>query len=249
MKSEILNPRDAANGIIKSLEQLSNPEGIKGAQRFFKYPISTYGIKATTLRCIAKEWQGKLKPAWDLDKAIELCDILMRQNEIDSKMVGVLILAEFSKSFKANMLPTIKIWLENYCDNWAIVDGLAPWVVGPLIDKYPELIPKVISWRESPVMWVRRGAVVAFLPHVRKGKYLDTAYALCESLFGDQEDLMHKALGWLLREAGKADSSRLEKFLLAHGSKIPRTTVRYAIERFPETDRKRLLQETRKKLF
>ena len=246
MKNEILNPRDAASNIIKSLKRLSNPEGIKGTQRFFKHSLSTYGIKSATLRGIAKDWQGKLKPAWDLDKAIELCDILMRKNELDSKMIGVLILAEFSKFFQPNMLPIVKIWLENYCDNWAIVDGLAPWVVGPLIGKYPELIPKVMSWSESPVMWVRRGAVVAFLPHVRQGKYLDTAYALCESLFGDQEDLMHKALGWLLREAGKADAARLEKYLLIYGSKIPRTTVRYAIERLPESDRKRLLRETRK---
>lgn len=94
-------------------------------------------------------------------------------------------------------------------------------------------------------MWVRRGSAVAFVPHARKGRLLDGAYAVAELLLGDDEDLIHKAVGWLLREAGKTDAGRLTRFLLEHGPSIPRTAVRYAIERFPEKERKRLLAATR----
>jgi len=102
-----------------------------------------------------------------------------------------------------------------------------------------------VGWTGSDNMWVRRGAAVAFVPLVRKKKHLATAYRIATRLLGDSEDLMHKAVGWLLREAGKSDMARLEKYLLAKGPKIPRTTVRYAIERFPKEKRKRLLNATR----
>ena len=74
---------------------------------------------------------------------------------------------------------------------------------------------------------------------------LDDAYAIAESLFKYPEDLIHKATGWMLREAGKPDPARLEGFLLKHGPKIPRTTLRYAIERFPPEKRKTLLEKTK----
>jgi 3-methyladenine DNA glycosylase AlkD len=79
----------------------------------------------------------------------------------------------------------------------------------------------------------------------RKGERLDAAYGVAASLLGDREDLIHKAAGWLLREAGKTDSIKLETFLLTHGPKVPRTTLRYAIERMPEKKRRRILAATR----
>ena len=130
--------------------------------------------------------------------------------------------------------------------NWGLVDNLAPSVLAPLIDLHPELVPEVVSWTDSPNQWVRRGATVAFVPLVRrKKKHLGTAYRIASRLFDDEEDLMHKAVGWLLREAGKVDSDRLRTYLLKHGPKIPRTSVRYAIERFPKEERKKLLEATR----
>jgi 3-methyladenine DNA glycosylase AlkD len=95
------------------------------------------------------------------------------------------------------------------------------------------------------VIWVRRAAAVGFILHARRGRRLGAVYRIARRLLGDDEDLIHKATGWLLREAGKTDAKRLKAFLLAHGSRVPRTTLRYAIERFPERDRLRILRATR----
>ena len=92
---------------------------------------------------------------------------------------------------------------------------------------------------------MRRTAVVPFVPLARKGRQLDAAYGVVLSLVDDREDLIHKACGWLLREAGKTDSGRLERFVRRHGPRLPRTALRYAIERFPAAQRARLLAETR----
>jgi hypothetical protein len=113
-----------------------------------------------------------------------------------------------------------------------------------LIDKFPRLADTVESWNRSPNLWLRRASAVSFAKPAGKGRYLEHAYRIVTVLMPDSHDLIHKACGWLLREAGKADAARLERYL-EHGPAIPRTTVRYAIERFPESKRQRILQITR----
>ena len=245
MRKKPLTIPGAAKHIITTLRQHSDPDRQKSTQRFFKHPVSAYGIETPVLRRIARDWQKTLKQTWNVDKAVQLCEQLIHEKHIESKAMGILILSAFRARFHTGMIPTVKKWLESDCDNWATVDTLAPCVLSPLIDMYPELIPQIVAWKNSPVLWVRRAAVVAFIPHVKKGRYLDFAYTLSESLFHDTEDLMHKALGWMLREAGRTNKKRLEAFLLLHGPEIPRTTVRYAIEKFPKKERKHLLQATR----
>jgi 3-methyladenine DNA glycosylase AlkD len=92
---------------------------------------------------------------------------------------------------------------------------------------------------------VRRASAVSLLASIRKGAALDEAYDVARVLHADREDLIQKAVGWMLREAGKVDTGRLERYLRANGPSIPRTTVRYAIERFPLAKRRALLNATR----
>ena len=107
------------------------------------------------------------------------------------------------------------------------------------------MVKELVDWTGSPNMWLRRGATVAFVPLARRGQHPETTNEICSRLFGDHEDLTHKAVGWLLREAGETDMPRLERFLRAQGARMPRTSVRYAIERFPTAKRKRLLGAAR----
>lgn len=246
MKDEPFTPQTAADSIIASLEKRRDPQRIEGAQRFFKHPVSVYGIDAATLRRLARDWQNKLKPSWNLKSAVELCHLLIQKEELESKGVGILILSGFANQFDPDLLPVVKRWLERHADNWATVDTLSSSILSPLVGRHPQIIPEIMAWGDTPILWVRRAAVVTFVPLARHGKHLDAAYAIAENLLGNEEDLMHKAIGWLLREAGKQDANRLRAFLLSHGPNVPRTTVRYAIERFPKLEQKRLLEKTRK---
>ena len=101
------------------------------------------------------------------------------------------------------------------------------------------------AWSRADCLWLRRAALVTLVPFARHGERLDLAYRLAREHFPDSEDLMHKATGWLLREAGKTDMPRLKKFLLRHGPTIPRTALRYAIERFPAAEKAGLMRATR----
>jgi 3-methyladenine DNA glycosylase AlkD len=101
------------------------------------------------------------------------------------------------------------------------------------------------TWSRHRSLWVRRAAAVSLIPPMRKGLALDVGYDVARTLHPDREDLIQKAVGWMLREAGKLDSPRLERYLRKNGSTIPRTTLRYAIERMPEARRRAILESTR----
>ncbi len=239
------DPRQSAAETLELMQHLADAKKATSYQRFFKEPVTLFGIDGPTMHSIERDLLADIGDVWTIRDAVSFCRAMIRDPHLEARGVGFLIVAHFVNEASPDLLPTIKRWLERSCGNWGLVDNLAPSVLGPLLDRHREFIPEVVDWTRSPNLWVRRGATVAFVPLARKGKQLPAAYRIATRLFGDQEDLMHKAVGWLLREAGKTDMERLKKFLLKHGPKIPRTTVRYAIERFPKNERKRLLEATR----
>jgi 3-methyladenine DNA glycosylase AlkD len=243
-----ITPAKISRQIRSRLRESGDREAATTGRRFFKPDddVRLYGVKSSALRRIEKEAYNQVKHTWGVADAISFCDSMAREPQHEAKMVGVLLLGRFSVHFRKGLLATVRAWImAGHFRNWAAIDGLAPTVVTPLVAKYPDLAPRVARWTNSRNMWLRRAAAVAFVPLARKGRELDHAYAVARDLLCDTNDLIHKATGWLLREAGTTDTKRLERFLLQHGPHMPRTAVRYAIERFPEPKRKRLLLQTR----
>jgi 3-methyladenine DNA glycosylase AlkD len=237
---------EAATRIISELRALADPRKADSAQRFVAEPIQALGIDAPTLRGLARAWILRLKPSWRLGHACALCDLLFQQPDIETRAAGFLALGGFAREYDRGMIVRAERWLDRYLDNWGLVDGFASTVLSPLLRLRPECSAELRRWTRSECLWTRRAAVVTLVPFARRGERLEFAFELAEALLGEKEDLMHKAVGWLLREAGKTDPARLEAFLLRHRGGIPRTTVRHAIERFPDGERKRLLEETRR---
>jgi len=170
----------------------------------------------------------------------------MHDRHLESKAVGLSLLERYHRQFEEDLLATAHGWLgDGLCDNWAVTDDLSTGVLWRLLDRFENLAGELEKWSQSRNLWVRRAGVVVFVKCAGKGRHLDRIYRIVTALLPDSHDLIHKACGWLLREAGKADAPRLEKYLLKHGTAIPRTTLRYAIERFPSAKRWRILQETK----
>ncbi|MCQ2379384.1 MAG: DNA alkylation repair protein [Victivallaceae bacterium] len=127
-------------------------------------------------------------------------------------------------------------------DNWDLVDPSAPDIIGRYEFDYNSGI--IRRFADGNSMWEHRIAVVSTLALIREGQ-LDMTFSLVKEFMDDGHDLMHKACGWMLREAGKRNLNALTGFLESHGGKMPRTMLRYAIERYPESERLRLLRESR----
>ena len=238
---------EVAARVRAALHSRANSEKAKSGQAFFKEPVILLGVSATESRTLAREIYREVKGFWSWREATALADLLLPDPYLEVKGIAILILGRFVKSAPAaGLFGKAKFWLQaGFCDNWASVDTLCPEVIAPLLTRNPGLLRQVQGWPSSRNRWVRRASAVSIIPLARRGIELKVAYANARRLFASRDDLIQKANGWLLREAGKTDMKRLEGFLLAHGPAIPRTTLRYAIERFPPTKRKRLLLETK----
>jgi len=239
-------PTEIADRVIQALQKRANPERAEGAQKYFKEKVNFYGLTSHEAREVGLEIFESTKGEWTVREAIQLCEILLPHKYYEARSVAILIFLEFKKDFGPEIFSIIKKWLgRNYLDNWAMVDILCPEAMESLFEKYPPLVKKIKLWTQSPNRWVKRASAVSFISLARHGKYLEAAYDISRRLFCVEDDLVQKANGWLLREAGKTDMRRLEKFLLTGGARIPRTTLRYSIERFPEEKRKKLLAKTK----
>ena len=248
MSPTVLTPQAIAGQALKKLRSQADPERARQVQRYFKETVRSFGVPSPAVRAIAAELYLAIKKEWDYAQALELCAILFPRPELEAKGVAALILARYKKEFPSRLFGQVKKWLEqNYLDNWASVDTFCPEVMGTLLLGYPELVKEIQSWPMHPNRWVKRASIVSFLKLTKKEGFLDIIYEQAVRLFPVDDDLIHKANGWVLREAGKRDMPRLEEFLLKYGPAIPRTTLRYAIERFPEIRRRELLLATRGK--
>jgi len=248
MTAKKLTPIDIARRARSALKAKADPVKARGAERYFKSyeTVKSYGVAAAAIHALAAELHALVKADWDAADAMALCDILFADPEIEAKAVGALILGRFKKSLPPSLFPKVKAWLAaDRLGNWASVDTLCPDVMGAFLERYPAYVEKIKAWTAHPNRWVKRAALVSFVKLARKAEFLAAVYEISASAFPVDDDLIHKANGWLLREAGKSDPARLEAFLLSHGPAIPRTTLRYAIERFPEAKRKALLLKTK----
>jgi 3-methyladenine DNA glycosylase AlkD len=231
--------------MIRDLRALGDPERARGIQNYFKHELVALGIRIPAVRAFARARSRDLKKTWKLREAVQLCDRLLREPELETRSAGILVLGAFKTEFEPALLSKARRWLDSRLDNWALVDLFCAAVLSPLLEERPEVEAELRSWAREPSLWVRRALLVTFVPFARRGRMLDQAYAVAPEQFGAPEDLVHKAAGWLLREAGRTDMPRLRKALLAWGPSVPRTTLRYALERFPADERARLLSATR----
>ncbi|HLM97848.1 MAG TPA: DNA alkylation repair protein [Bryobacteraceae bacterium] len=243
-----MTPKQLAQRARAEFRKSADPRVAVQQRVYFKKweKLHFYGLKTPELRQIERELHGLVRKEWTCADAIALCEVLMPDRYLESKGLALMLLMRYRRRFEPDLLPRAKSWLERgLCDNWATTDHLATRILSSLIDKFEPLAASVESWDRSPNLWVRRSSAVAFVNLAREGRHLDRSYRIATVLEPDTHDLIHKACGWLLRECGKADAKRLEEHLLKHGSAIPRTTVRYAIERFSEAKRKHILETTR----
>ncbi len=247
-KKGAVSPESLAREVKSWLEKHRNPKIAAQTRNYFKDydEVRFFGIATPEIRAFGAELWERVEGEWTLDDAVRLAELMLPDPYHEMKGLAVLILLRFKKEFPVELFGTIKGWLEkDYCNSWAAVDILCPDAMARLLTRYPALVEKIKTWTSHPNRWVKRASAVGFIKLAKGGGFLDPIYEISERLFPVDDDLIHKANGWLLREAGKADAARLEAFLLRHGPKIPRTTLRYAIERFPQAKRRRLLEATK----
>lgn len=229
-----------AKTIEKELSKYANKDKAKILQGFFKTGKGQYGegdvfigVKVPESRTVAKKFKDA--PFSEVKK-------LLQSKVHEHRLTALLLLVHNFELTHDKKIVDYYLANTKYVNNWDLVDLTSHKILGEyLIDKKKER--KVLyELSKSKNMWERRIAIVSCFAFIRQGD-LNDAYKLAEQYLTEQHDLMHKATGWVLRECGKKDQPRLEKFLDKHVKKMPRTMLRYAIERFEEKKRKEYLKK------
>ena len=242
------NPRQLVADARKQLRSAAVHWPPRRATTFFKpdEDVYTIGLSAPKLRLIERRLYGLIRASWGYAEAVQFADAMLRERHHEGRALGLTVLARFSRDFEAELFTEAHDWLvADLCDNWALTDLLGTKVLAPFLQRFPALAEKLKVWTGSRNLWLRRSALVALVPLARNGQQLALAYSIVTKLQTDKADLIQKAAGWLLRECGSTNPRRLATYLMAHGPQVPRTTLRYAIERFPQAQRDELMERTK----
>ena len=223
------------------LQSLSMPEEVAGKQRFFKSGEGEYGhgdrflgIRVPVLRSLVKQYRGM---------ALDELETLLQSPLHEERLLALFLLVDaFKRGNEAVKKDVFDLYLANtrHVNNWDLVDSSAHLIVGPYVEQRDRTLLYDLARSES--LWERRIAMMATMHFIRKGDFADT-FALAELLLGDREDLIHKIVGWMLREVGERDRAAEEKFLQKHCRSMPRTMLRYAVEKFPKEVRELYMQK------
>jgi len=233
--------------LIQSLQHHANPSKSLLAQRFFKTDKGQYshgdiflGITVPQQRLIAKQYH---------DFPLSELQPTLHTNIHEQRQTTLLILVnQFQNAIKKHNLKQqqeiYQFILNNtkWINNWDLVDTCAPQIIGTYLLNNQKERTILYTLAKSSNLWEKRIAIVATFTFIRNNQYQDTLN-IAKILLHDHHDLIHKAIGWMLREVGKKDQNVLEQFLQQHLNQLPRTTLRYAIERFPEHKRKEYLKK------
>ncbi|HET8579413.1 MAG TPA: DNA alkylation repair protein [Nitrospiraceae bacterium] len=222
--------------IQRKLDALGAPQAASFLQRFFKTGPGEYGdgdlfrgIRVPVLRKLAKEYQNVTLPE---------AQQLLRSSFHEDRMLALLILVHlYSRGDDTVRSKVYDLYLKNiqFINNWDLVDASAEHIVGAFLwDKDRKPLHRLA---QSSNLWERRVAIMATFHFIKHGEFAETL-KIARMLLADGEDLIHKAVGWMLREVGKRNLEAEESFLRVHYRQMPRVMLRYAIEKFPQSKRR-----------
>jgi len=229
-----------AKEVINALKFVATEERRKVNEWFFKTGKGEYGygdiflgVTVPEIRKIAKKFSQKIS----LEELTELI-----QNPFhEVRLCALIILVNKYKKKDHDRVYEYYLKHINSVNNWDLVDTSAPNIVGDYLYKNPEKSKILLEFSYSKNLWIRRISIVSTFAFIKNNEF-KTTLKIAKLLFNDHHDLIHKAVGWMLREIYKRDENLLKQFLRQNYAQIPRTTLRYAIERMDKRERKRYLK-------
>jgi 3-methyladenine DNA glycosylase AlkD len=230
------------NRIRQILAENADEKTRKQSEYFFKEQITVYGIKSATVQKIAKDifTEIKEKPKTEI---FAMCEKLWQSGYMEESFVACVWSERLSKKFEPADLEILEHWIKNYVSNWASCDTLCNHTVGNFVTMYPEFLSKLKEFAHSENRWVKRAAAVSLIVPARKSLFLNDIFEIADILQMDSDDLVQKGYGWMLKSASQAHQQAVFEYVMSKKAVMPRTALRYAIEKMPEELKKRAMQK------
>jgi 3-methyladenine DNA glycosylase AlkD len=222
-------PLQAANAIRRVLRDGGSPEHAAGVQWFFKDEIKSHGWYTAALRKAAVQWRRSAAPEQGIDFVVQVADRLFSGRILEEKAFAVFLLEKQRQHFGDKEFRLLASWLDRVT-SWADHDALVHSLLAPMVVADPSRCREVFRWAKSPNRWRRRAACVALIRGARERRFFAEIVRLSSQLLHDEDDMVQKGLGWLLRETAKADPKRTVPYLMKIRKNSPRLVLRTACE-------------------
>ena len=219
--------------IRAELRANANEKTIASYQHFFKEAVKFYGVSLGTVDKIANNYWKEIK-SLEKQEIFNLCEDLFRSDYSEEAVVASVWTPKLTNQFEPTDLALFKRWIDTYINDWAKCDGFCNHTIGNFVAKYPESINEIVSWTASTNRWMKRAAAVSLIIPARKGQFLKEVFTISDRLLPDKDDMVQKGYGWMLKEASKLHQDEVYQYILQHRQDMPRTALRYAIEKMPK---------------
>jgi 3-methyladenine DNA glycosylase AlkD len=218
--------------VRQELMDVSDEKTRKSGMRFFKEEVTLYGVKSKTVGQIAKENFAEIKNK-PKSEIFRYCDALWQSGYLEESFIACEWSYKLNKQYTPEDFRVFEKWVHRYLNNWASCDTLCNHTVGDCVQMYPDHLSDLKKWTLSDNRWVRRASAVSLIVPARHGKFLPDIFEIAEILLLDTDDMVQKGYGWMLKEASKPYQKEVFDFVMKNKAVMPRTALRYAIEKMP----------------
>jgi Predicted DNA alkylation repair enzyme len=213
----------------------------QGMRRYFKEEVVGYGVSTAAVRTIAQHYYRQIKDR-EKEEIWRLCDALLATGYMEDAFIASDWSYRLQQKYTPDDFPLFERWIGQYIDNWAKCDTFCNHTMGAFLERYPSFLPRLREWTGSGNRWCRRAAAVSLILPARKGLFLPDILDIASRLLRDNDDLVQKGYGWMLKEASKRHPEVIFIFVMQHRQEMPRTALRYAIEKLPMDQKKQAME-------
>lgn len=222
--------------VRQELQSMADPVWNEKMRRFFKEDIDLYGVPNGDVRKLSKYCYPSLAKL-PKEALFDLCEALFRSGKHEECLIACDWSMRAKKQFQPTDLERFEKWIDRYVSNWAICDTFCNHTVGTVVTRFPELLPRLVSWTADANRWKRRAAAVSLIVPAKRGLFIERVLEIAAALLEDPDDLVQKGYGWMLKEASIPHRETIFEFVMDHKNRMPRTALRYAIEKMPPHER------------
>lgn len=229
-----MNTVNIIDALRQILRESIDPKTARSSDRFFKpgEQAKVYGVRMYEVGKIAKTFYKEVS-ALSKTEIFSLCEILWQSGYLEEAVVACECAYSLRKQYEPTDFKVFEHWLSAYVDNWASCDTLCNHTIGTFVEQYPQYLSHLKTWTGSENRWMRRGAGVTLIIPARKGLFFNDILEIATTLLHDHDDMVRKGYGWMLKAASEARRDDVFGFVLRHKATMPRTALRYAIEKMP----------------
>jgi 3-methyladenine DNA glycosylase AlkD len=237
------NPKEIFVEIENRIKRDTDPESVRMLKKYFKEEIETSGWKMPKIRALGKEYARKFKAEkYDVNKILDLTERLFVTARMEEVTLGLEILRHYHNIYTPQLFSIFDSWA-GYLTNWAHTDDFSTHHVGKLISMDKNLFKELLKWTTSENRWIRRSSAVSLVPEARKGNMLDEVFRIASKLMKDNDDMVQKGVGWLLKEASKKHPMEVAAFLNKWKDKTARRVLHIACEKMPKALKENILKK------